>query len=425
MNRCSVLMATMVLAAGVVLASPAVSRADASLARSSTVPGALPGGLADCQTGAAPKEKTLDVKTTYTTAEQLQSPFGLAWSRHAAYAFASMPDSLGVFSAAGGAPYKLTQQISLGDLGTAKAQGMARTRGGRYLLVAAGRGATVIDTAEAAAGSPKAVLGALRGPGGNSAIEVTLSPNDAYAFVTEEYGNAGTNNLGDIEVFNLHQALKDHFNRKNNYFVGEIVLGRAVVGTAISPDGKVMYATSEITPGAPTSPVDDTTGIGMLSVLDLKTLETAPGDALLRNITDVGCNAVRVTTSPNGKVVWVTARQSNAVLAYDAAKLLQDPVHAQIASVQVGTAPVGMAMIDGGRRLITADSDRFGAPGATTGLTVVDTAAALAHQPNANLGRIPTGTFPREFALSPAGKALLVSDWGSNQIQTVATATIP
>jgi DNA-binding beta-propeller fold protein YncE len=424
------LTAAAVLAAATGLAGSISPHASASTANPSAATAAQPDGLSDCQTGAAPPEKPLKVKYAYTPVPLV--PFGLAWSRHAAYVFASLnPNtgsrsktySLGVYSAKGGAPYKPLQQITLPVQGSASAFGTARTRGGRYLLVASGKGAIVIDTAKAVAGSPGAVLGTLSGNGGDSAIEVTLSPNDAYAFVSEEYGNASTNNLGDIEVFNLHQALTSGFSPKN--FIGEIVLGRAVVGTAISPDGKTMYATSEITPGGPTEPVDGVTGVGMLSVLDLKTLETVPGDALLRQITNVGCNAVRVTTSPNGKVVWVTARQSNAVLAYDAKKLLTDPLHAQLASVQVGTAPVGMAMIDGGRRLITADSDRFNAAGAYTGLTVVDTAAALAHQQNANLGRIPTGTFPREFALSPAGRALLVSDYGSNEIQTVVTASIP
>jgi DNA-binding beta-propeller fold protein YncE len=87
---------------------------------------------------------------------------------------------------------------------------------------------------------------------------------------------------------------------------------------------------------------------------------------------------VRVVTSADGKVVWVTARGSDAVLAFSAAALRTDPGHALLARVQVGEAPVGLALSGDGQRLVVANSDRFSAKGATANLAVVNVRAALA-----------------------------------------------
>ncbi|MFE3652859.1 YncE family protein [Streptomyces sp. NPDC059152] len=247
---------------------------------------------------------------------------------------------------------------------------------------------------------------------------MTVSPDDRYAFVSQEYGDADTGHRGDIEVFDLRQALRSGFDTSD--VIGSLTLGQAVVGSAHSPKGRWLYATSEIAPGR-----IRTAGAkhGELSVIDLATLESTPAKAL-RGSVPAGCDPVRVAPSPDGKTVWVTARGSNALLAFDAAELTTDPRPAPLTTVQVGTAPVGLIFVRGGSRIITADSNRFHTPGATTGLTVVDTRTALAGKP-ADLGRIQTGAFPREFTLSPDGKTLLVSDHDSHQIQAIDTATLP
>jgi len=80
--------------------------------------------------------------------------------------------------------------------------------------------------------------------------------------------------------------------------------------------------------------------------------------------------------------------------------------------------------IAGGREVVVADSNRFAAPGAHSGLTVVDAAAALAHRP-AVLGTIVAGSFPREMSLEPSGRTLLVSNFRSDQLEAVAVAGSP
>ena len=162
---------------------------------------------------------------------------------------------------------------------------------------------------------------------------------------------------------------------------------------------------------------------GSPSVVDVKNLETNPAEALLSNVTS-GCGPVRVIVSSDGKIVWVTARESNHLLAFDSAKLVSDPGEALLASVQVCTSPVGLTFARNETRILTADSNRFNYANATTGLSVVDVHAALAGK-QAVLGRVPTGLFPREFSVSPDGSVILVADYASEEIQAVDVATLP
>ena len=128
-------------------------------------------------------------------------------------------------------------------------------------------------------------------------------------------------------------------------------------------------------------------------------------------------------TSGDGSAVWVTARASDDLLCFSAARLISDPAHALVAIARVGEAPVGLAAVRGGSLIVVADSNRFGAGGATADLDVVNVAAALAGRA-AVAGDIPSGLFPREMALLPDG-TLLVSNYSSGQVEAVDVASIP
>jgi DNA-binding beta-propeller fold protein YncE len=191
------------------------------------------------------------------------------------------------------------------------------------------------------------------------------------------------------------------------------------VGLAVSPDGQWLYATSELARAAPASAQSQ----GTLTVINLRRAETDPAASLVATVA-AGCSPVRVITSASGSVVWVTARGSDRVLGFSAARLRTDPAHSMIASVEVGEAPVGLALVDGGRRIVVADSNRFSASGASSSLAAVDVAAALAGRP-ALLGYLPAGGFPREMALEPDGRTLLVGNFSSGQLEAVDVADLP
>lgn len=360
-----------------------------------------------CQ-ATAPGHPVLTGVRTATTAVPA-APFGVVPAPTGHTAFVVLKDRIGVLDTAAFPP-KLVRAVALpsADLGRTGATGLAITHDGRRLVVAADTGAVVLDAAKTAAGAPGAVLGVLTGTAGTSAIAVSISPDDRFAFVSQEYGNTATGGRGAVEVF----ALTGGFGP--GAYVGSVALGQGVVGTAVSAREQRLYVTSESASGG---------DAGQLTALDLATMETNPA-AAVRATVSAGCQPVRVVVSPDDATVWVTARASNALLAFDARALSTDPGHALRASVPVGTAPVGLAVVRGGTRVITADSNRFNAPGSTTGLSVVDTAAALGGKP-AYLGAIPTGAFPREMSVSPDDRTLLVSVFGAKEVQAVDTTTLP
>jgi DNA-binding beta-propeller fold protein YncE len=219
-----------------------------------------------------------------------------------------------------------------------------------------------------------------------------------------------------MAVFNLHRALTQGFGAGD--FVGAIPLGISPVGMAVSPDGRWLYATSEVLASRPNG------NVGTLTVINLARAETDPAASVVATVA-AGCNPVRVITSADGTVVWVTARASDALLAFSASRLRADPAHALLADVRVGEAPVGLALARQGSLVVVADSDRFGAAGKAASLAVVSVPDALAGHRDALVGYLPAGQFPRDIAASPDGSTVLVANYASGQLETVNPAALP
>jgi DNA-binding beta-propeller fold protein YncE len=218
-----------------------------------------------------------------------------------------------------------------------------------------------------------------------------------------------------VAVFNLHRALTHGFGPGD--LVGTIPVGVAPVGMAISPDGRWLYVTSEVMAQKPQG------NVGTLTVVNVARAEADPAASVVATVA-AGCNPVRVITSADGREVWVTARASDDLLCFSAAALRTDPGRALAAIVRVGEAPVGLMLVRNGSLVVVADSNRFGASGATSDLTVVNTAAALAGE-SAVAGSVPAGQFPRETALEPGGQRLLVTNYASGQLEAVSIPSIP
>jgi DNA-binding beta-propeller fold protein YncE len=372
------------------------------------------------------------------------SPFGVAVTPDGRFGFVSDPgrsviDVLRMPKTASGRPVLLRSITVSGE-----PAGETITPDGKYLLAADGNGAVVIGVARAETGAAGAVLGTLAAPGGSgngqsalpgSAIEVATSRDGRYAFVTLEYDQRAV-------VFNLAGALSRGFGSAD--YVGSIPLGQAAVGLAVSPDGRWLYATSEGAVPAqhpvgiraspaqrgPALPAGQAARAGIapneppgtLTLIDLRRAETDPAHSVVANV-DAGCQPVRVITAANGTQVWVTARASDDLLCFAAARLVTDPSHALVAVVRVGEAPVGLTAVRDGTLIMVADSNRFNAEGAKADLTAINVADALDGRP-ALVGHIPAGLFPRDMTAAPDG-TVLVSNFSSGQVEAVDTATIP
>jgi hypothetical protein len=92
--------------------------------------------------------------------------------------------------------------------------------------------------------------------------------------------------------------------------------------------------------------------------------------------------------------------------------------------VQVGEVPLGEALVDGGAKIVIADSNLNGLASAVANLAVVDVARALAGKP-ALLGYVATGLLPRAVVVEPGNLTLLVSDQKSGELQALRIADLP
>lgn len=360
-----------------------------------------------CSTARAKSPLLSSVRTAMVTVPG--SPFGVVVSRDRRWAFVAVASSIEVLRI--GTSLAPAEVRTIAIPGGSQAVGEALTGDDRYLLAASGDGAIVISVARAEQGSAGAVVGTLHAPNADGAIEVAVSPGGDFAFVSEE-GSA------QAAVFNLHRALTEGFGPAD--YVGSIPLGEAPVGFAVSPDGRWLYATSE---AAANRLPSASPGTGTLSVISLRRAETDPASSVVATAA-AGCSPVRVITSADGSEVWVDARESDDLLCFSATRLQSSPARALVAVVRVGEAPVGLALVRGGTRIVVADSNRFSAAGNSADLGVVNVTAALAGQP-AMVGHIPAGMFPREMALEPGGGTLLVTNFGSSQLEAVSVPSVP
>lgn len=352
-----------------------------------------------CTTVAAKAQPLSQVHSS--TVDLGGSPFGVVTTPDGKYSFVALGGSIAVLGNNGGSAAPTT-------VATVPAPGAGKTEAitsdGQYLLAVEGSGAYVISVARAEEGAGSgAILGTLTGPPGNGSNEVLISPDNKFAFITLE-------NNGEVEVFNLEQAIASGFGRAG--YTGLIQLGASsdLQGIGQSPDGRWLYVTGE-------------SKNGRLYVINESKAETDPAQAL-QSSAATGCAAARVIVSADGSDVWVTDRDSNALVALSAAKLISDPGRSLIARVSVGQTPLGLAFVNGGSQIVVADANLHSVAGADN-LALISTQLALQGKAGALSGFIATGLIPRGLAVEPGGQTLLTTDYGSGQLQAIEIGSLP
>jgi hypothetical protein len=378
--------AVLVLAGGgYLLADGGHARDDGESARTAT---AL--ALPDCTTTTANAKNLTDSSTASTKLGG--APFGVAVAS-GQYSFVTTGNAVDVVRDGPRLAPKFVRTITVHGAG----KGVAVTADGRFAIAAAGNGAAVINAARAEHALADPVEGFLTSPNGSGAVEVLISPGDRFVFVTLQ-------NSAEIAVFNLQKALTRGFGRWD--FVGYVPLAAQPVG--MTTDGKWLYAVSLT---------------GKLTVLNLSEAERDPANSFVTAVPD-GCGSARALTSGNGKVIWVTARQSDTLLAFSAAKLRTDSAHSLIARIKVGEMPLGETLIDHGSQILVADSNLNHLPGVKSTLAVVNTAKALSGKP-ALLGYLAVGPVLRQFAVEPGGQVVLVTVQGAGRLEAVNIDDLP
>jgi DNA-binding beta-propeller fold protein YncE len=331
-------------------------------------------------------------------------PFGVNTTSDGKFTFVTRLGAIVVLSNGSGLAPAVEHIISVPGLQKAA----TLTHNGKYLVAALNSGAVVVDTAAAEEGSSHAIVGTLTSSFGGGGVEVGISPDDKFVFVTLQESAA-------MAVFNLQTALTHGFG--SSAVVGKVSLGQQPVGLSFSPDAKLMYVTSMM------KAANQTQGEGTVSVIDTALAETDPAKAV-KTSADAGCDPVRAIT--DGTTVWVTSRESNALLGFSASRLLSDPTHALETQVNVGSAPIGETFAGSGShtRILIANSNQSGPSTVAPTVAVVDPAKALRRQP-ALLGYIGTGQLPREFTIEPDGKSALVTNDLAGQLQAIDLTTLP
>jgi len=298
------------------------------------------------------------------------------------------------------------ERIGFVALRTRSALGLALLADDSVLLVADGEGVALIDATAAISGArtePVYVDDDARA----GTIEVVATPDGRTAFAADE-------NLARVSVLRVQRQPSG---APGAVRTGRIAVDNAPVGLALSPDGATLYVAGEVAAGngaTPGASGDLVRGCGPRRIPNgtLTAIDVARGTVVARLA--AGCSPVRAVVTADGATVWVSVRGDDRVIAFDAAKMRTDAAHAFVAEAPVGSAPVGIALLAHDTLLAVANSNRFdpGAPTSTATIVKLGT-------PPAQRSSVATGSFPREFSLSPDGTVLYLTNFRSRTIQLI------
>lgn len=317
-----------------------------------------------------------------------------------------------------GGRYRFERLIPLENQPT----GIALTPDGSLLIAADDNFIAFIDARRGAGGSSNTVLGFFEDlPGDNGgAVYANVTPDGRFAFVSEEQNRT-------ITVIDLVKARASHYDRAS--IAGEIPVARAPIALSFSSDGKYLFTTSQVardddgfpktckTEGAAPADAKDEPP-GAIVTVDVAKARTDPQHAVVSRI-PAGCHPVRAALAPDGQTLWVTARASNAVLAFSTAKLIAGDPSAKTAQVAVGAAPVPVTVTRDGRYVLAGNSNRFGAgPSGNQSVVVIDARTATV------LGSFAVGRFPRDFAQTRSGSTIFLTNYDSHTLTVIRASAV-
>jgi DNA-binding beta-propeller fold protein YncE len=334
---------------------------------------------------------------------------------------------LDVFHAAGA---KL-ERVAFQSLPTDGAQGILLIPKTRMLAVGlSNSGVGFLSLDEAITGKAKTSVMAQGEKSGSGYLAVT--PDGQFLFVANEYGDGG-----NIGVIALH---RDEAGAIHPETVAHVPAVRTTPGVAISADGLRLYTEGEVVPedAAPKLPGHGVKELereacvqaqsdrhmpnGVLYAIDVGAARRLANDSAADEVrrvviaaVDSGCSPVRETVTPDGSMVYVTARGDDRVLVFDARALEADPEHSFLRAIQTGgAAPVGLKLFDQGKSLLVANSNRFaGGPGNATVFDLTNPTQPVLRQ------TIQTGAFPRNITSSPDGATLYLTIFSGDELMVL------
>ena len=296
--------------------------------------------------------------------------------------------------------------------------GMVLTHDGLLLVVADGNRIAFLDTRRLISGQGSAILAywndGARVPG---RTYVNITSDDRYIFVSDEQADT-------ISVIRLPDAREARNFKPEN--VGRIPVGVGPVAVTLSPDERYLYATTISMPPSekwPQTCIKEWERAakphpqGAIFVIDVERAKTNPRYAVISKSLG-GCSPIRLILSVSGDTAYVSGRGENNLLIFDTSKLMSDPGHALRAKVPTGQAPIGIALVDGGRKLIVSNSNRFGGSSDSQSLLIIN-AENVDAGAGAVLGSVPALELPREMRVTSDQKTLLVVNTMSQKLEVL------
>jgi len=281
------------------------------------------------------------------------------------------------------------------DTGNKVAGGLSLSHDGRLLAVAGYNGIGLFASDRLITGGTNPKIAALD-EGDKGAIFPIFAHDDRNLFVSEEQNNT-------ILVIDVALLREGDSNRAK---IGRIPVGRSPVGLALSPDGALLFATSEAMAGAGPCPTDfghGTQAEGALFIIDTGKAVGDPRHGVRKGV-KAGCSPVRVVVSADGRALWVSERGSDRVLGLDPTILMSGASRLELTSVSVGKSPIGLAIRGDASQLWVANSDRFGSGEGS--VTVIAPARPGSAELHATYG---VGRLPRDVRFMPDGKTLVLA----------------
>ena len=275
-----------------------------------------------------------------------------------------------------------------------------------------------VNVPRALSGSGDPLAGAIEDiPGDDGgAIYSAVDASDRYALVTEESsGKLTVVDLQKLRASAAHEAI-----------VSEFLIGNAPVALVPSKDGKYLFATVQValkrygfakTCAPEGGDAGEKAATGAVVTLDVSKVVTDPQHAIVSYVA-AGCHPVRAALTPDGATLWVTARGSNAALAFSTNALASGAAVKPLATITVGTAPVPVAVTPDGRYVLVGNSNRFATSSGNQDVIVIDAAS------HAVVGRIPVGKFPRQFGSTASGSTMFLCNFGSNSVTIIDPSAI-
>lgn len=294
------------------------------------------------------------------------------------------------------------------------------THDGKLLIAAAEDYVVFFDTERLVSGQSGARLGWFSEGEGALCVYVNVTQDDSTLFASNERRQT-------ISVINLAKLRSQDF--KGNALLGKIPVGSSPVALTFSRDERWLFSTSEGAPaqwGWPRVLTEENPKPGQapgkvtegaVIVIDVAKAKVSPESSVVAGV-PAGGSPVRLALSPKGDRLFVSARNSNALLMFDTRKLVTDPRHAKLGVVKVGDSPVPVAIVADGRIAIVGNSDRFN-HGKHSTLTVLDT-ENIEKGLDSIVATLPCGAFPREFCLSPDGHTVFLTNFIAGTLEVIS-----